>query len=144
MKFSSDRQPAPERRSGGKSPMYTKIVRAIEKRFVGGVDGADTFEEWLVYKAISDGGVYLQEMLRRISPMHKPTLEPIEIDFPADGTPVQKANAVLDAMANGEIAPDVGNIFIEAISRSLGIEELTELAKRLEAIEKILDAKTSN
>lgn len=81
MKFSSERQPAPERRSGGKSPMYTKIVRAIEKRFVGGVDGADTFEEWLVYKAISDGGVYLQEMLRRISPMHKPTLEPIEIDF---------------------------------------------------------------
>lgn len=51
---------------------------------------------------------------------------------------------MLDAMAKGEIAPDVGNIFIEAISRSLGIEELTELAKRLEAIEKILDAKTSN
>jgi len=44
-------------------------------------------------------------------------------------------------MSEGVIPPDLGALFIESISKSLGIEEITELAKRLEAIEKLLENK---
>lgn len=140
-KFTSSNQPKPENRSGGKSDMFTRIVSALERKFESGVDNCETFEDWLVFKAISEGGVFLQEMLKRIAPTHKQTYQSVTIKFPENGTPVEKADAVLNAMANGDIAPDIGNIFIEAISKSLGIEEVTELAKRLEAIEKLLNAK---
>lgn len=119
--------------------MHTRIVRALEKKFESGIDGCETFEAWLVQKAISEGSVYLQEMLKRIAPVHKQTYQSVTIDFPADGTPSQKADAVLKAMAAGDISPDIGHLFIDAISKSLGIEEVTELAKRLEAIEKMLE-----
>lgn len=124
--------------------MFTRIVNALEKTFERGQDGKDTFEEWLVWKAISEGGVYLQETLKRVSPIPKQTFNPVVIEFPENGTPAEKADAVLVAMANGQISPDVGHVFIDAISKSLGIEEVTELAKRLEALEKMIDAKKTN
>jgi hypothetical protein len=141
MKFSSTNQPKPENRSGGKTDMFTRIVAALERRFESGQDGCDTFEDWLVMKAIDEGGVYLQEMLKRVSPAPKQSFNPVHIEFPENGTPAQKADAVLKAMADGQISPDVGHVFIDAISKSLGIEEVTELAKRLDAIEKKLNAK---
>ena len=140
MKFSKSNQPKSENRSGGKSDMFTRIVNALEKKFESGQDGYKTFEDWLVSKAIDEGGVYLQEMLKRVSPIPKQTFTPVTIEFPENGTPAQKAEAVINAMAAGEISPDIGQIFIEAISKSLGIEAVTELAKRLEALEKVINA----
>jgi len=140
-KFTASNQPKPENRSGGKSDMFTRIVTALERKFESGVDDCETFEDWLVYKAIAEGGVFLQEMLKRIAPTHKQTYQHVTIDFPENGTPKEKADAVLKAMAEGAISPDIGHIFIDAISKSLGIEEITELAKRLEAIEAIINEK---
>ncbi len=139
-KFTSSNQPKSENRSGGRSDMFSRIVKALERAFESGQDGFETFEDWLVNKAVIEGGVYLQEMLKRVSPIPKQTFNPVTIDFPENGTPAQKADAVLKAMAAGEISPDIGHIFIEAISKSLGIEEVTELAKRLEALEKAINA----
>ena len=140
MKFSSQNQPSPEKRSGGRTDNFTRLVKAIEKKFESGVDKCETFEEWLVMKAIDDGGVYLQELLKRVSPPYKQTYQPVSFDFPSDGTPSDKANAVLNAIADGDISPDVGHLLIDAISKSLGIEEITDFAKRLEALEKLADA----
>jgi hypothetical protein len=96
----------------------------------------------LVERAIADGGVFLQELLKRYNPVPKQSHESITIeDWPKDGTPAAKANKVLDCITDGTIPPDVGSILIEAISKSLGIEEVTELAKRLEAIERLLEDK---
>jgi hypothetical protein len=95
-----------------------------------------------VDKALNDGGIFLQELLKRYSPIPKQTHEPIIIEnWPKSGTPSQKADAVLQSMSEGVIPPDLGALFIESISKSLGIEEITELAKRLEAIEKLLENK---
>lgn len=101
----------------------------------------DDFLDVLINKAVGEGGVFLQEVLKRYSPIPKQTHEPIVIeDWPKDGTPSQKAEAILNCMSEGQIPPDLGALFIESISKSLGIEEVTELAKRLEAIEKLLYA----
>jgi len=131
--FTSENQPE---RKGGQW-FKTKLIASLERQGMT----EEGFMDLLVEKAITDGGVFMTELLKRYSPIPKQTHNPISIDFPKDGTPAQKANAVLDAMAAGDIPPDIGQIFIEAISKSLGIEELTELAKRLEILEKLMEAK---
>lgn len=134
-KFSSENQP--ERRSGGW--FRKKIIDSLKRQGMN----EDQFIDSLVEKSITDGGVFLTELLKRYSPIHKQTHEPITIEFPPNATPVQKADSVISAMASGDISPDVGQIFIDSISKSLGIEEIAELAKRLEKIEAILAEKTN-
>ncbi len=134
MVFSSDNQPV-NRKSGPN--IKAKIIAALDRRGMS----EDEFMDKLVDLALEQGGVFMQELLKRYSPIPKQTHEPIVIEWPTEGTPTEKADAVLKAMSEGLMSPDVGAIFIDAISKSLGIEEITELAKRLEAIENLLDAK---
>lgn len=137
-KFSSEYQP--EKRGGGPSSAMKKLRDALERKFSSGdVEGYDTFEDWLVDKALSEGGVYLQVVTSRAVPTYKPTLEPIKIEYPKDGTAVQKADAVYNAIAEGEIPADVGQTLIDALSKMLNIEEITDLKARLERIEEILN-----
>lgn len=137
-KFSSQHQP--EKRGGGPKAGAQKLREALERKFASGeVDGFDTFDDWLVHKALAEGGVYLQILTSRAIPSYKPTLEPIKIEYPREGTAVQKADAVYNAIADGEISPDVGQILIDALSKMLNIEELTDLKSRLERIEEILN-----
>lgn len=138
MAFTKDNQPAPENRSGGPSSIKRKIIAALGRADLT----EDQFLDLLVDKALNDGGIFLQELLKRYSPIPKQTHEPIIIEnWPKSGTPSQKADAVLQSMSEGVIPPDLGALFIESISKSLGIDEITELAKRLEAIEKLLENK---
>jgi hypothetical protein len=138
MAFTKDNQPAPENRSGGPSSIKRKIIAALGRADLT----EDQFLDLLVDKALNDGGIFLQELLKRYSPIPKQTHEPIIIEnWPKSGTPSQKADAVLQSMSEGVIPPDLGALFIESISKSLGIEEITELARRLEAIEKLLENK---
>lgn len=132
--FDSENQPA-NRAPRGKS-FKTMVIDALKHHGMT----EEQFINNLVERAIADGGVYLQEILKRYSPIPKQTHDLVVIEWPANGSPVEKADAVLKAMSEGQMSPDVGAIFIEAISKSLGIEEVTELAKRLETIEKLLDA----
>lgn len=137
-KFSSEYQP--EKRGGGPSSAMKKLRDALERKFSSGdVEGYETFEDWLVDKALAEGGVYLQVVTSRAVPTYKPTLEPIKIDYPKDGTAVEKADAVYKAVADGEIPADVGSMLIDSLSKMLNIEELTDLKARLERIEEILN-----
>ena len=141
MTFTSSNQPKPENRSGGPSSIKRKIIEALGRAKLT----EDQFIDMLVLKALDEGGIYLQELLKRYSPITKQTFETIAItDWPKNGTPIQKAEVILNSMANGDIPPDLGSLFIESISKSLGIEEVTELAKRLEALEAIISAKENS
>ena len=56
--------------------------------------------------------------------------------FPLNGTTAaEKASSILDAIASGALAPDVGRSLIDAVSSLLKIQEITELAQRLEQLE---------
>jgi len=134
--FDKDNQPE-NRAPRGKS-FKTMVLEALKTQ---GMTEQD-FIEKLVERALVDGGVYLSELLKRYSPIPKQAHDPIVIEnWPKNGTPSEKADAVLQSMSEGVIPPDLGALFIESISKSLGIEEITELAKRLEAIEKLLEKK---
>ena len=134
MPFDANNQPV-NRKSGPN--IKAKIIAALGRRDMS----ENEFLDLLIEKAVTEGGVCLQEVLKRYSPITKSTYEAIVIeDWPKDGTPIEKAQVVLDGMACGDIPADLGSSMIESISKSLGIEEITDLAKRLEAIEKLLDA----
>ena len=134
--FDSNNQPV-DRPPRGQS-FKTKLIESLKRKNMT----EDDFIDMLVERAIADGGVFLQELLKRYNPVPKQSHESIIVEgWPKDGTPAEKANKVLDCITDGTIPPDVGSILIEAISKSLGIEEVTELAKRLEAIEKLLEGK---
>lgn len=130
--FSAENQPSKRR---GKS-FKTMVIDALKKN--GKTE--EEFIELMVQKAILDGGVYLTELMKRYYPHNKQTYDVIEFDYDSSWTAVEKADRVMIAVSQGQMPPDVGMILIEGIAKSLGIEEVTELAKRLEAIEKLLDA----
>jgi hypothetical protein len=136
-KFGKNNQPPNEHK---RLPKFrTRMIDALKAR---GVD-EQGFVALLVSKALDgegNNGVYISELLKRYAPITKATLEPVDIaNFPQEGTPLQKAEAVYNAMAAGEIPPDVGQIFIDSISKLLAIEEITELKERLTKLEAIVN-----
>lgn len=136
--FSSENQPA-NRKSGPN--IKAKIIAALGRRGMT----EDEFMDKLLDLALDQGGVFMTELLKRYNPIPKQTFEPVVIDnWPKDGTAAEKANVVLDHLADGNIPADLASMMIESISKSLGIAEVTELARRLEAIEKLLDEKAPN
>lgn len=139
-KFDANNQPA-NRKSGPN--IKARIVAALGRR---GMTEDQFLDKWIEL-ALGDkdnpgGGVFMSELLKRYSPIPKQSHEEIVIEnWPTNGTAAQKAETVLECMSKGVIPPDLGALFIEAISKSLGIEEVTELAIRLEKIEKLLEEK---
>lgn len=136
-KFSKENQPPGERKS---APRFrTLMLNALKER---GIDEQGFVRE-LVIRALEPGlqqGTYLSELLKRYAPVPKSTFETVIISgFDESGTPLQKSEAVYNAMAAGEIPPDVGQIFIESISKLLVIEEMTELKERIKKLEDILN-----
>lgn len=139
--FTSENQPA-NRKSGPN--IKAKIIAALGRRDMTEEQFLDRWVELALGDGneISGGGVFMSELLKRYSPIPKQSHETIVIEnWPKNGTSAEKADAVLQSMSEGVIPPDLGALFIESISKSLGIEEVTELAKRLEAVEKLLENK---
>ena len=68
----------------------------------------------------------------------KPTMPTIEFDFKAGSTPSEQAAQILKETSKGKIAPDVAQLFINSIASMMKIEEVTEIAERLEEIEKMM------
>lgn len=83
-------------------------------------------------------GQLLVELLARVNPMPRAALATVAFDFPREGTPAAQVQAVAAAAAEGKISPDVAKIFADLINIGLDIAEKTELAERLERIEKLL------
>lgn len=121
--------------------MYKAVLNELHSKFDrGDVEGYDTFEKWIVDKALTEGGPYLDAILRRVMPASKATYPTIEFEFDTEWSHTQKADAIMNSIASGNLPPDIGHMLIDGLAKMLGIEEITDLAKRLEAIEKLLDA----
>ena len=135
--FDSENQPG-NRAPRGKA-FKTMVVDALRTR---GMTEQD-FIDGLVERAISEGGVYLSELLKRYRPVHKPTHEPIAFEYAKNWTPIEKADAIMSAASRGDIPPDIASMLIEALGKLILIEDQTEWMMRLKALEDAADAKTS-
>lgn len=132
-KFNSDNQPS-ERRGRGKSDR-TKILEAMERLS----KSENSFYEMLVKKAYDPEDSFgASEILKRIAPLKRQTMPMIEFDFDDEAPAHIQAAQVIKATSQGLIPPDVANMFVSSISSMMKIEEITDMSKRLEDIEKSL------
>lgn len=68
----------------------------------------------------------------------KPTMDTVEFEFPVNGTPSERAFAVVEAISTGVISPDIGAMVVGIVKDAIVIEESTELKARIEGLEKTL------
>ena len=131
--FNADNQPK-ERKARGKSER-TKILEAMQR--AGQTE--EGFYDLLMEKAFNpEDNFTFKELLNRMSPMPKAVNPIVEFDFPKDAKPHVQAAFVLDAVANGVIPSDIGNMFVQSIKAMIDIEEYTDLKERIEKLEKAL------
>lgn len=130
--FSSENQP-PNKRGKDKRKL---LIEALERK---------GFTEETLYDTIVDMAInqrdtaMMKELIVRFSPLPKPVAPVFEVDFPEDGTPVEKIDAVIRGIASGIIPADIGKMFAEVIKTGLDVAEVTELAARLERLENLLE-----
>ena len=130
--FSSENQP-PNKRGKDKRKL---LIEALERK---------GFTEETLYDTIVDMAInqrdtaMMKELIVRFSPLPKPVAPVFEVDFPDDGNPVEKIDAVIRGIASGIIPADIGKMFAEVIKTGLDVAEVTELAARLERLEKLLE-----
>ena len=72
-----------------------------------------------------------------------PTPKPqtMSINLPSTGTLADRGERIVRAMLDGKIAPDVGSQLLSALHVQAGTLDMTEVAARLERIEKQLELK---
>lgn len=120
------------------------MLNAIEKRFPG---GTQEFCEHLLEVGLTGGNegsavpALLTECLKRIEPPLKQTGVTVELDIKEGATHAEKAETIFQAVSDGNITIESGQMLIGMIKDTLQITESTELVERLERIEEALKNK---
>lgn len=99
-------------------------LRAIVKRSMNAADKASA--------------VLAKEVLVRLIPVDKSTMPVYKIEFPEDGSASVKIEAIVAAVANGDVPPDVGNMMVNMVTAAIKVEEQVELMERLSRLEEML------
>lgn len=147
-KFDSENQPQ-RRRSKSK---LTLVLEAIRQEKLINTDESTSYEDaekavfgYLAKAAFAPtpetavlANTCMSALLKKAWPDSKPTNEPITFKFSRTAHPADNANSVMDAVASGELPPDIGMILIGGIKDVIAITESTELIKRLDALEAAL------
>lgn len=122
----------PNGRPKGTPDRRTTLLRELEGDLPALIDA-------LKQKALEGDTQALKLLLDRLLPIRKATHEAVELPQLADAhTLADKVHAVLLAVADGELPPDVGAQLISAIGTSARVVEVSELKDRLEALERAM------
>ena len=84
----------------------------------------------------------LNMVLNRIEPPLKAISPMVEFDFNPNAKPHEQANQILQAVADSQIAPDIGQMFVASIKSMIDIEEYTDLKERIEKLEAALNGES--
>lgn len=77
----------------------------------------------------------------KVLPSVKAQAEKVQFDLNTDAPISEQVAQVLDAIAAGAIAPDVGRLIIDSVARLSDVRATEELAARIEALEEARDAR---
>jgi len=95
----------------------------------------------LVGKALEGDTNAASIVLAKILPSVKAQAEKVNFSFSADAPISEQVAQVLDAVAAGVVAPDVGRLIIDSIKSLAEVRATEELAARIEALEAVSDAR---
>ena len=135
-KFSSTNQPPAKART------YRNVLLEALKKSNKPMSEVE-FVTYYVNEAMESEPVQASAMLReiflRINPVPKPVAPPVEFEFPSNGSALDKVNAIISGVASGLIPTDLGKSMVDMIKVGLDVLEVTELAVRLEKLERLLE-----
>lgn len=95
----------------------------------------------LVGKALEGDTNAANIVLAKVLPSVKAQMEKVNFAFDTDATTSEQVAQVLDAIATGAIAPDVGRLIIDSVKALAEVRATEELAARIEALEEARDAR---
>ena len=137
MKFSSEYQPA------GRGLSYrNRLIEALKRCGLGEEEFLDAFIRTsirMTEENPTQGVQMLKEIFLRISPVQKSMAPPVNFKYRKDATPVEQIEDVIQSVSSGELPIDVASQVVSMIKIGLDVKELTELAARLERLEKLLE-----
>lgn len=136
-KFGQDNQPT-KRRGKAKNTLF---IEALERK---GLTEQDLYDAIVDLAINHRDASMMKELIVRFSPLPKPVAPTFEVDFPDEGTAVEKIDAVIRGIATGVIPADLGKTFAEVVRVGLDVREVTELAARLERLEKLLEEQNAS
>ncbi len=145
--FGEDNQPEKRRGKGRKNILLDAIKKKMESEGVEVRDrdhAEELFADKLVEQAFAQVAIgentLFNEVTNRVYPKFKPTSEPVNFEFPENGTHTEKFNAIMVAVSLGELAPDTGGELVKMLNTGVNIEDVTELKAKIEEIEKAMKA----
>lgn len=125
------------RRPRGKSGR-TKILEALKRNKLN----EEQFLDSLVVIAKNDEHplqqFVIKEIFEGLMPKVKPVLPCVEIEFDKSGSAFDQCMQIIEAVTEGNVPSDISQSVIAQIKMSLDIKELTEVAERVEFLEKEL------
>src|SRR5512144_1498057 len=92
----------------------------------------------VVSMALEGDTTAMKLCLERICPPLKSREEPVILPMPADTTLSQQGAIILQAMAEGTLAPDSAARLLQAMVGQARLVEIDELTRRIEALESFL------
>lgn len=142
-KFDSDNQPNERKKRGrsNKSKVLDGILAAIPECETADEAEASYFKHIAVRAFNSDdkdSPMLLKLLGDKGWGTAKPVMDVVSFEFPVDGTPAERAFAIIEAISNGSLSPDVGSMIVNIVKDAIVIEESTELKARIEGLEKTL------
>ena len=143
-KFTSDYQPA--KRGQDKRTMILDAIKQASLLSVPeGAEKADIERAFFARIAKialddehKDSGLCKQALLDRGWAKAKPESTMILFDYDKSDTPSEQAKSIIESSSQGLISVEDAGRLIAMIKDSIAIEESTDLAKRLEEVEKVL------
>jgi hypothetical protein len=118
----------PKGRPPGRTDARTKITRAL-------LDDAPAVARVVIDAALEGDLQAASIVLARCAPALRPEGYPVQFPFDASAPIAQQIEAVLQAMAGGAIAPDVGKQIIDAIGTLSNARAVEELESRIITLE---------
>ena len=101
----------------------------------------DQILDTLKAQALAGDAQSIRIILDRVLPALRPVELPVELAMPVGGTLAQQARAVVQAAADGDLAPGQAAQIVGALAGVGKIIETTELMARIEALEAAAAAK---
>lgn len=95
----------------------------------------------LVGKALEGDTNAASVVLAKCLPSIKAQMEKVNFPLRTDAPISEQVAQVLDAIASGQLAPDVGRLVIDSIARLSDVRAQEDLAARIEALEAASDAR---
>jgi len=134
-KFTSDNQPK-NRKGRGKSPR-TLIIDALKAQ------SKNETEFWsaVVQKALfggpdGDGDSQMMTLVaKKLFPDPKATLPSYSIKWPKNGSRLEKADAIWESAAQGDLPIDAAKMFLDGLADTAKVEEIDVLSRRIADIE---------